>query len=71
MYDIEATAARMLPCDPVANNKASDKSDRYNASELKASSIVGGVTRQNLDLRFNDQKEFHTLIFQDKKTLRD
>ena len=67
MSDFEEIAAHVLPHDPAANNKASAKSDLCNVSELNVSSMVGGRTRQNLDLRFYDQKEFRTLSIKDKR----
>ena len=71
MSDIEAMAACVLSCDPVANNKAAAKSDRHNASELNTSSMVWGRTRQYLYLRFYDRKEHGTLSIEDMKALRD
>ena len=53
------------------HNKASAKSDRHDTSEANYLSIVGGITRKTLDLRFYDQREFHILSTEDKKTLRD
>ena len=71
MSNFEAMVAYVLLCDPLANNTSSSKSDRHNVSELNDSSMIGGRTCQNLDLRFYDQKDFRTLNIEYEKKLRD
>ena len=71
MSDFEAMASHVLPCDSIASNKAPAKNDRHNVLDLNTSSVVGGRTCQNLDLRFYDRKEHDTLSIEDRKTLRD
>ena len=53
--DFEGMAAYVLPCDPVANNKAnSNKTEKCSVSDDSVASMVGGRNKKDLDLRFHD-----------------
>ena len=50
----EAIEDRILPCNPIARNKAySNKTEKFNVSNTDVASMVGGMGREtNIDLRF-------------------
>ena len=70
--DFEAMAAYIMPCYPLANDKAnSNRNEKHSVSDSSVASMVGGRNQKDLDLRFYDIKECKTLSVDDKTSLKE